>query len=173
MIRASFFALTLTALSATANAGLISLSLGDYDSGSVGPYPKPEVTIGTFNYDLAGQDIVSATLSGTYGSEIVPSSTAGFDLFGDGLLVAQCIYQDPGCWVSGDNFRPWSFDFSDFFVLSDGALEISVIQTSGSTIRLGSIELNIVTADIPVPAPLALIGLGLAGLGITRRGKTR
>jgi hypothetical protein len=168
--------LTVVFLPFSANAGFIGQTFGEVNFDGVPMFPETEQAIGTFNFNLAGLTIVSATLEGTFGNSSA-TSTAPVDVFADDSLVAQCLSVDP-CFQVGIDPDPWSFLYADFSDLLDGLLDLSFIQTDKSITRLGETTLTIETAAVPdetpaVPEPsiIVLFAVGLFGLGFARRRK--
>jgi hypothetical protein len=169
--------LTVVFLPFSANAGFIGQTFGEvfFDGGP--EFPVTEQAIGTFNFDLTGLTIVSATLEGTFGNSSA-TSTAPVDVFADDSLVAQCLSVVDSCAQHGNDPDPWSFLYADFSDLLDGLLDLSFIQTDESITRLGETTLTIETAAVPdetpaVPEPsiIVLFAVGLFGLGFARRRK--
>lgn len=168
-LAAAVTACTLLA-SPPADAISIALTLPELNYFGGPDFPSPEQLVGSFDYIIpAGEQIVSAKLTGSFGNSSYPNSAA-VDLSLDGLLVAQCRFLDV-CWTSWQR-TPWSYVFSDFSLLSDGHAELSSTQTSEFTTRLGATTLSIETAPTAVPGPLASLGAALA-LGFSRRLRRR
>jgi hypothetical protein len=136
----------------------------DYDS--TDPFPIAPVTVGTFSVPTG---ITSATINGTFGNFLAPSS-AGVDLFLDGILVGQCVKNAP-CWGSA-LATPWSYTFAvgELSIFDDGQAVLTAVQTSEFVIRLGVTELDFTV--VPIPAAAWLFGSGLLGMiGVARRKK--
>ncbi|MBH8560635.1 PEP-CTERM sorting domain-containing protein [Nostoc sp. CENA67] len=138
---------------------------GEYFDGSAS-FPLSSVTVGTFSYTIpSGEQIVSASLSGTFGNSVV-SNSSGLNLLLDGLQVAQCIRFDT-CYYSA---TPEAFNFTfspaDLSLLNDGSALLTAIQTSEYVIRLGSTTLTIETASVPesgtILGTLTVAGFSLA-----------
>ena len=67
---------------------------------------------------------------------------------------------------------PWSYMFTvgDLAsgILDDGMAQLRVVQTSEFIVRLG--QLNLAgRVHVPEPGTLAILGIGLVGLGFARR----
>jgi hypothetical protein len=142
------------------------------------PYPLPPVTVATSTFSIpAGEQVVSATASGFWGSTANPLSTAGVNVLLDGVLVAQCVKPDTGCWANGAGQRPWSFNYGTAGTLQDGSVTMTYVQTSEAIVRLGVTTLTIVTAprvSVPTLSPwmmaaLVLLLAGMAAFGARRR----
>lgn len=164
-----------------ASAATVVASLPDFDGPlNTGGFPVDLGVVGTFAYSLPGSAVItSATLSGTYGTAAFSASTAGFDASVDGTTLTVCVPLDPGCWVNGAAFRPFSFVLpgSSFASLLDGMADLRIIQTNGNFVRFGSPTLTIdyTTAGVPEPSTwlMMLAGFGMIGFGIRNRRSVR
>lgn len=159
-------------ISTVVNAAVFTDTLPEVSFDGNAPFPSTEQTVGTFSFLIPDTEVItSAVVSGTFGNNAFIFSTAGFDLFGDGIFLGQCIEFDD-CWSdAGIPLLPFEFILTDLSVLSDGELTLSFIQTSEFIVRLGSTTLTIETRTVPLPATAPLFAAGLAGIGLVGRRK--
>ncbi|MFT5313272.1 MAG: hypothetical protein ACI8Z9_001762 [Paraglaciecola sp.] len=152
-----------------ANATLISATLPEVNGGNG--------AIGDFLFAVPlGEEVTSATISGTWGNS--QNSTSGpLTLLLDGILVAECV-SSSAC-TSSPGPDAWSYTFSMAELttgfLNDGIGSLTQNATAGVT-RIGSLLLSGETSttgqvQVSAPATLALFGLGLAGICFSRRKK--
>ena len=129
------------------------------------PFPTAPQTVGSYVFGPLDGPVVSATLNGEFGTN--GSSSAAFELFADGILVATCSATDPCVAPSGGGPFVYEFALGEFSVLSDDLVELTLIQTEQGIARLGPSTLTINT----VPEPCSVLLLGLASfLGVASRG---
>jgi hypothetical protein len=158
-----------------ARADLLHYTLPEYSFDGSAPYPESEQTVGIFAINApVGHTIVSAIISGFWGNEAYPYSTAGADVMLDGLLVAQCADQDPGCWWNDVAPRAWSYTLTSdqFAQLHDGFATLTVTQTSDYIVRLGSTSLTIETIAVPEAPAITFILMGFACFATMRRNRS-
>ena len=152
-----------------ANASLITVGLADYSgpNNQSATLSNPvQHDLSAFEYDLQGASILSATLSGTWGN---PGSigTAHNQIFADNLLAADSRYYSPNPFY---NTVDWRLDFTDFVLLADGFLKLTVLQNSCCYLQLSNMVLNIETDGkmtpmaIPEPESVLLLMTGFLGL---------
>jgi hypothetical protein len=132
--------------------------------------PFPSLTIGTFTYTLfPGESITAATISGTWGNSSRPQSSAGVDLFLDGLLVARCVAQTTCFFDAPPDLVPWSFTYAaaQLSSLQDGQAAFTGQQTSSIQVYLGSLALALTINSPPI---LTVRGAGTGSGTITGTG---
>ena len=168
---------------APAQAQSVTASLPSY-SGSYHPsgFPVNLGTVGTFTYALpTGSTVLSAFLEGTYGTSGGAGyafSTASFDASIDGTSsFTVCGLNASTCYYDGAALRPFSIALptSSYSSLLDGSAALSLSQTSGNFVQLGSPTLRIQYAAGAVPESatwaMMLVGFGTAGYSLRRRPK--
>ena len=157
----------LAPMPAAAQTRSFTASVPNYD-GPVHPVgPFPALSIGTFTYTLLpGESIAAAQVRGTWGNNHYALSTAGVDLFVDGILVAQCVTMTT-CWFdSPPDLVPWSFNFApaQLAQLNDGQAVMTGQQTSMTQVYLGTLRLDL---TINTPPILTVTGSGTGSGTIT------
>ena len=141
VVRSSVGVVAMLAASVAAAATIVvsfpEFNGAPFDSG----FPLPPVAVGTQTFSIpAGDRIVSAAISGFWGTTTKPDSTAGVTVFLDDVEVARCEKPDPGCWLPGDSGqRAWRYTYTapQLVSLNDGAATLTAVQTSDAFIRLG------------------------------------
>jgi hypothetical protein len=157
--------------SQVARADLIVLTLPEFsspDSRNLIFTPPPfslNYTVGQLNFDLNGQSIVAASLSGIYGNSQA-NTTADNILRFDGVIVSDTRNYSPSPY--GTAYVPWSYTFSDFSMLEDGVAALTTEQINHSFVRLSPTTLTIETVPEPGTMVLCLGGLALLASGAGR-----
>jgi hypothetical protein len=86
--------------------------------------------------------------------------------------AANCSFNGTGIATAGSGQLALACTTGDWFVVSD--VDGSIISSGNNGLNmygLGNLSANSLPEDVPAPATLALFGLGLAGLGFSRRRK--
>jgi hypothetical protein len=142
--------LALCLLGAASAASAQSHVVSDYKGTYYGPYPvstfpAPPETVDTFSYRvLPGETVLAATVSGNWGIPgYFEASTAGADIYVDGVRVAQCI-SGQSCWANGGP-EPWSYTFGsgDYSRLTDGSAVMTAVQTSQTQMAFSDLRIEI------------------------------
>ncbi|WP_432199836.1 PEPxxWA-CTERM sorting domain-containing protein [Erythrobacter sp. W53] len=161
---------------ASASAAEVIASLPDFDGpGNGSGFPIDLGTVGTFNFSIDPTAVITgAFFEGTFGTQAVSQSTAAFDATLDGSQFTVCPVGDPGCFVVGDPLRSFSIalDSSTYADLLDGTVDLGIIQTSNTFVRLGSPTLRIQfdpSGAVPEPSTWALLILGFGAIGAFMR----
>jgi hypothetical protein len=144
-----------------------------YDFSST--FPPVPINIGTFDFTIpAGDQIVGATISGTFG-DVNFGTTALTDLFVDGgtIEVASCgSFTDPCAAGTIDgSLVQWSYTFTSAQLasLTGGSLDFTAVQDSFGAIVVGTPTLDIQT--VPEPSSIFTLAGGMLAFVALRRRK--
>ena len=145
-------AMVLGLATSAADAATYTFTAGEFNGdGSIGA-----ALIQTWNVLIgAGEHIVSATYSSTWGNSTVPNSSEGYVTVG-GNTVGSCSPAE-ACW-NAQIPTPFGYTFSSSqFASLLGTVDLFYVQTGCCVIRLGDSALTINTAAVPIPAAGALL----------------
>lgn len=144
---------------ADVHAGIV-LTLGEFSSPMLNPGTYyVDYHVGDFSFALTGLDIVSATISGHWGTYHPPySTTAHNELWMDDILIANTLAYSPD--PSHASYVSWSYTFdpSEYYIFEDNLVAFHTIQTRQYNVRLGVTTLTLQT--VPEPGTVALLAVG-------------
>lgn len=123
-------------------------------------------TLATFNFDLGGASVVSASVTLNDYDQAFEEYA---DFFLDGVLLGSLDFGFG---------QTQTFDLTDLSILDDGVAVLTwnlgfYFAGCPCVIPNGGESLSIITAAVPEPSALVLLGMGLLGFGINRRVRRR